>query len=108
MRVSSDHSWIDETSINFETNESDSYALEEGLQIREKNGDGEVVVISMGPEGRSQKVIREALPRELTGASTLRKKALRKQILSAPQVYLRKHYMRSSSTLFCLVFSPWI
>tara|TARA_Y100000758_G_scaffold234697_1_gene171168 strand:+ start:54 stop:827 length:774 start_codon:yes stop_codon:yes gene_type:complete len=61
LRVSGDHSWIDETSVNFETNESDSYALEEGLQIREKNGDGEVVVISMGPEGRTQKVIREAL-----------------------------------------------
>ena len=61
LRVNSDHSWIDETSVNFETNESDSYALEEGLQIREKNGDGEVVVISMGPEGRTQKVIREAL-----------------------------------------------
>ena len=43
LRVSSDHSWIDETSVNFETNESDSYALEEGLQLREKKGEGEVV-----------------------------------------------------------------
>ena len=61
LRVSSDHRWIDETSVNFETNESDSYALEEGLQLREKKGEGEVVVISMGPEGRTQKVLREAL-----------------------------------------------
>ena len=61
LRVSSDHMWIDETSVNFETNESDSYALEEGLQLREKKGEGEVVVISMGPEGRTQKVLREAL-----------------------------------------------
>ena len=61
LRVSSDHSWIDETSVNFETNESDSYALEEGLQLREKKGEGEVVVISMGPDGRTQKIIKEAL-----------------------------------------------
>jgi electron transfer flavoprotein beta subunit len=35
--------------------------LEEGLQLREKKGEGEVVVISMGPEGRTQKILREAL-----------------------------------------------
>ena len=35
-------------------------ALEEALQLREKNGDGEVVVISLGPD-RVQKVIREGL-----------------------------------------------
>ena len=40
LRVSSDHRWIDETSVNFETNESDSYALEEGLQLREKREKG--------------------------------------------------------------------
>ncbi len=61
LRVSGDQRWVDETSVNFETNESDSFALEEALQIREKNGEGEVVVISMGPEGRTQKVLREAL-----------------------------------------------
>tara|TARA_B100000427_G_C15217809_1_gene467581 strand:- start:1 stop:660 length:660 start_codon:yes stop_codon:yes gene_type:complete len=41
-------------------NESDNYALEEALQICEQNGDGEVVVISLGPD-RVQKVIREGL-----------------------------------------------
>ena len=41
-------------------NESDNYALEEALQIREQNGNGEVVVISLGPD-RIQKVIREGL-----------------------------------------------
>ena len=35
------------------------YALEEALLIREKLEDGEVVVVSMGPE-RVQKVIRES------------------------------------------------
>ena len=37
-----------------------NYALEEALQIREQNGDGEVVVVSLGPD-RCQKTIREAL-----------------------------------------------
>ena len=42
-------------------NESDNYALEEALQIKESLGDdSEVVVVSMGPQ-RVQKVIREAL-----------------------------------------------
>ena len=42
-------------------NESDNYALEEALQIKESLGnDSEVVIVSMGPE-RVQKVIREAL-----------------------------------------------
>jgi electron transfer flavoprotein beta subunit len=41
-------------------NESDNYALEEALQIRESMGEGEVVAVSLGPD-RIQKVIREAL-----------------------------------------------
>ena len=42
-------------------NESDNYALEEALQMKEALGnDSEVVAVSMGPE-RVQKVIREAL-----------------------------------------------
>ena len=34
--------------------------MEEALQIREKNNEGEVVIVSLGPD-RTQKVIREAL-----------------------------------------------
>lgn len=61
LRLNSSAQWIEEESINFEMNESDSYALEEALQIAEKNNsEGEVVVISMGPE-RAKKIIREAL-----------------------------------------------
>ena len=40
-------------------NESDAYALEEALQLKEKHG-GEVVVVSAGPE-RVGATIREAL-----------------------------------------------
>ncbi|MFZ0211763.1 MAG: electron transfer flavoprotein subunit beta/FixA family protein [Candidatus Acidiferrales bacterium] len=52
-------SWIRETDIGFETNEPDSFALEEALRLKEKHG-GEVVAISMGPE-RVKQTIKEAL-----------------------------------------------
>ena len=61
LRIASSNTWIEETAALFEMNESDNYALEEALQIKEALGnDPEVVVVSMGPE-RVQKVMREAL-----------------------------------------------
>src|SRR5690348_4066855 len=51
--------WVRESDIGFETNEPDSYALEEALRLKEKHG-GEVVAISMGPE-RVKQTIKEAL-----------------------------------------------
>ena len=60
LPIQSDESWINEESITYVMNESDNHALEEALQLLEKNGDGEVVVISLGPD-RVQKVIREGL-----------------------------------------------
>ena len=53
---------IQEGQASFLMNESDSYALEEAQQLIEKNGDGEGVAISLGPD-RVQKIIREALAR---------------------------------------------
>ena len=62
LRIEASEKWVDESSIDFSTNESDSYALEEALQIIERaDSVGEVVVISMGPADRVPKVIREAL-----------------------------------------------
>ena len=52
--------WIQKTELHFKMNESDNYALEEALQIREQKGTDEVVIVSLGPD-RCQKVIREAL-----------------------------------------------
>jgi len=40
--------------------EFDTYAVEEGLKLKEASGDGEVVVVSMGPE-RSMDALRKAL-----------------------------------------------
>ena len=60
LPIVSNEDWLDDSQVAYIMNESDNYALEEALQIREKNNDGEVVVVSLGPD-RTQKVIREAL-----------------------------------------------
>jgi electron transfer flavoprotein beta subunit len=54
--------WIEESDLQFALNESDAYALEEALQLKEKSAaaDGEVIVVSAGPE-RIGTTIREAL-----------------------------------------------
>lgn len=60
LLISDDKKWIQEEEIDYAMNESDSYALEEALQIKERLGEGEVVAASLGPD-RVQKTIREAL-----------------------------------------------
>jgi electron transfer flavoprotein beta subunit len=62
LRINKDSTWIEEADLSFEVNESDGYALEEALRIREKVGSGEVVVVSMGP-ARAKSVIKDALAR---------------------------------------------
>jgi len=59
VRIDPAGKWIEELDIQFALNESDAYALEEALQLKEKHG-GEVVVITAGPE-RAGQTIREAL-----------------------------------------------
>lgn len=59
LRLPESGGWIREADIGFEMNEPDSYALEEGLRLKEKHG-GEVVAVSMGPE-RVKQTIKEAL-----------------------------------------------
>ena len=59
IRIDADGKWIDLTDVEFTMNESDAYALEEALQLKEAHG-GEVVVLSAGPE-RVGRTIREAL-----------------------------------------------
>ncbi len=61
LRINKDETWIEEGDLSFEVSESDGYALEEALRVREKLG-GEVVVCSMGP-GRVKSVIKDALAR---------------------------------------------
>src|SRR4051812_16251018 len=51
--------WIEDADLSYEINEPDAYALEAGLQLKEKHG-GEVVVLCAGP-ARAAQTIREAL-----------------------------------------------
>jgi electron transfer flavoprotein beta subunit len=59
VRVDGASKWIEESDLQYALNESDAYALEEALQLKEKHG-GEVIVVSAGPE-RVGQTIREAL-----------------------------------------------
>lgn len=59
LRIRPGGHWIEEGDLNFEINEPDAYALEEGLRLKEKHG-GEVIALCAGPERASQ-AIREAL-----------------------------------------------
>ncbi len=62
LRIRSDNKWIEEADVAMQTNESDGYALEEALRLKEAKGSGEVIVCSLG--GPSVKtVIKDALAR---------------------------------------------
>lgn len=61
LRINKEETWVEEADLSFEVNESDAYALEEALRVREKLS-GEVIVCSMGPQ-RAKSVIKDALAR---------------------------------------------
>ncbi|HUA96690.1 MAG TPA: electron transfer flavoprotein subunit beta/FixA family protein [Terracidiphilus sp.] len=58
--IAPDAKGIEERELQFAMNEPDAYALEEALQLKERIGSGEVVVVSAGP-GRVATTLREAL-----------------------------------------------
>jgi electron transfer flavoprotein beta subunit len=62
IRIGASGKWIDESDIEWALNESDAYALEEALLLKEKSGDpaSEVIVLSAGPE-RVGVTLREGL-----------------------------------------------
>jgi electron transfer flavoprotein beta subunit len=60
LSLRDDNLWIEESAATYVMNPPDNFALEEALLLKEKKGEGEVVVVSMGPL-RTQKVIRESL-----------------------------------------------
>jgi len=61
LHINKAATWIEEGDLTYEVNESDGYALEEALRLKEKLG-GEVIVCSMGPT-RVKSVIKDALAR---------------------------------------------
>ncbi len=60
LKITEDGAWVDEKNLSFEINESDHYALEAGLRLKEKHS-GEVVLVSMGPAARLKQAISQAL-----------------------------------------------
>tara|TARA_Y100001970_G_scaffold143549_1_gene176430 strand:- start:1864 stop:2637 length:774 start_codon:yes stop_codon:yes gene_type:complete len=58
-KINDDNLTINTDDVSFVTNESDNYALEEALQIKEKTN-GEVIVCTFGSES-SQQVLKDAL-----------------------------------------------
>ncbi len=62
LRISADEKWINESDVAQQTNESDGYALEEALRMKEAKGEGEVIVCSLGPQS-AKTVIKDALAR---------------------------------------------
>jgi electron transfer flavoprotein beta subunit len=59
LRIAASGKSIEESDLAYEINEPDAYALEAGLQLKEKHG-GEVVALCAGP-ARAAQTIREAL-----------------------------------------------
>ena len=60
LSIANNNAWLDEEKVAYIMNESDNYALEEALLLKEGTQDCEVVVVSLGPE-RVKKIIREGL-----------------------------------------------
>ncbi len=60
FRIAGDGASVDETGIKFDLNDFDAWAVEAALQLKEKAGQGEVVVISLGPT-QAQETIRKTL-----------------------------------------------
>jgi electron transfer flavoprotein beta subunit len=75
LRINSAGSWIQDDDLSFEINEPDAYALEEALQLKEKNG-GEVVALCAGP-ARAAQTIREALAKGADRAIHIEEENLR-------------------------------
>ena len=59
LKIAPSGKWIEDADLSYEINEPDAYALEAGLQLKEKHG-GEVVALCAGP-ARAAQTIREAL-----------------------------------------------
>lgn len=60
FRIAADGKSVDEAGLKFDMSDFDGYAVEVALQITEKQGQGEVVVVSLGPDS-VQEVLRKAL-----------------------------------------------
>jgi electron transfer flavoprotein beta subunit len=62
LRIRGDEKWIEEGDVAMQTNESDGYALEEALRMKEAKGEGEVIACTLGAQG-AKAVLKDALAR---------------------------------------------
>ena len=60
FRVGADGASLDDAGLKYDINDFDAWAVEAALQLKEKAGPGEVVVLSLGPDA-TQETIRKAL-----------------------------------------------
>jgi electron transfer flavoprotein beta subunit len=58
--IAGDRKSLDQGGLKYEMGDFDGYALEVGLQLVEKRGTGEVIIISLGPDG-VQETLRKGL-----------------------------------------------
>src|SRR5688500_17235916 len=73
--IAADRKSLDQGGLKYEIGDFDGYALEVALQLVEKQGPGEVVVISVGPDG-VQETLRKGLAMGASGAVQLKADAV--------------------------------
>jgi electron transfer flavoprotein beta subunit len=60
FRIGADGTSVDDSGLKYDINDFDAWAVEAALQLKEKAGQGEVVVLSLGPAAAAE-TIRKAL-----------------------------------------------
>jgi electron transfer flavoprotein beta subunit len=71
FRIAASGKAVDDTGLKWDISDFDGYAVEAALQMVEKLGSGEVVVVSLGPDA-TQEVLRKALSMGATRAVHLK------------------------------------
>jgi electron transfer flavoprotein beta subunit len=69
--IAADRKSLDQGGLKYEMGDFDGYALEVALQLAEKQGSGEVILISLGPDG-VQETLRKGLAMGATRAVQLK------------------------------------
>jgi electron transfer flavoprotein beta subunit len=60
FRIASSGTGVDETGLKWDMSDFDGYAVEAALQMTEKLGSGEVVVVSLGPDAAQRRFARRS------------------------------------------------
>ena len=89
LRIGPDEKWINEADVSQQTNESDGYALEEALRVKEAKGEGEITSGTFSPT-LSRSIALARLPLGTAPGDTVRvqvrDKSLAALVVKAPFV----------------------